>query len=95
MQNQNGPIAAITKSSTVSIGLMLVVCAALIWQATTTATISTKLQALPMMQQDIREMKQLLTINNGIDMRQDAQIKALENRLDRHDTRLNALEKVR
>lgn len=95
MPDQNKPAATITQASPISIGLLTIVCGAVIWMATTTATMSTKLQVLPMMQQDIRDVKQLLTVNNGIDMRQDAEIRALESRQDRQDTRLSALEKGR
>ncbi len=83
----------ITKSSPVSLSVLFAICGALVWMMTTMGAIESKISALPMIQQDIREMKQMLSRNDGVDMRQDAEIRATVKRLDRHEVRFGDLEK--
>lgn len=87
----------ITKSTPISIGLMVVICGALMWSASKMSSFETKLEtklaSLSVIQQDIREIKQIMTLSYGVDERQDAELKAGSQRDDRQDVRIDALEK--
>ena len=82
----------ITKSTPVSIGLMLVILAAMAWQMTITVTVQTELKALATIQMDIREILVRLSRNDGGDQRRDAQIASMRERLGRLEHRIEVIE---
>ena len=83
---------AITKSSPVSIGVGLVLCGALAYQVADTTAIRTKLEILPQMQSDINAIKSMVNTTNGVNMRQDAEIRSLTDRVSRLTERVDKLK---
>ncbi len=82
MSSDNLPkFSAINRASYVSIGLMVTFCAGMFWIGTTTATISARMEDLPMIKQDIRVMKEILGKSNGVQLQQHAEIEALKERV--------------
>ena len=71
----------LSKASSVSLGLMVVFCVGMVWIGTTTATISTKMETIPVIQRDIRDMKDILSRSNGIQERHDAEIRMIKSEL--------------
>ena len=84
--------AIITKSTPVSIGLMLVILAAMAWQMTITVTVQTELKALATIQMDIREILVRLSRNDGGDQRRDAEIAANRERIGRLENQIETLK---
>lgn len=82
MSSDNIPsFSKINRASYVSIGLMVTFCAGMFWIGTTTATISAKMENIPIIQSDIRVMKELLSKSNGTILMHHAEIQAIKERV--------------